>query len=266
MEESRNEKIERFLTGKMSAKEVMSFEKLMKEDEDLREEVAIYKRMHEHFTDKATQDSSDYEKILQSKMKSEEGQQAEAILLEVQNEYLQENNAIVKPKSNLLKLFVYSSVAAAVIIISVFVFMQEQTSQDLYSQYYVEADLPSFSKRSDVQTSLLNLGVEKFNASEYEAASDYFEQYLQSDTNINPLTYIYAGLVASELGNLKEAIDQFELLENLNIEDSSRALWYKALIYLKFDQRDQAETILKLIVENPANYKYQKAKELLPKL
>ena len=266
MEESKNEKIERFLTGKMSDQEEMSFEKLLKEDEVLREEVAIYKGMHEHFTNDQIQNSSDYEALLQKKIKTDEGQQAEAILLEVQHEYLQENKAMVKSKSKLRKLFVYSSVAAAVIMISVFVFMQEQTNQDLYSQYYVEADLPSFSKRSDVQTSLLNLGVEKFNASEYEAASDYFEQYLQSDTTINPLTYIYSGLVASELGNLEQAIDQFDLLENLSIEDSSRALWYKALIYLKFEQRDKAKTILELIVDSPENYKHQKAKELLKKL
>ena len=73
-------------------------------------------------------------------------------------------------------------------------------------------------------------------------------------------------MIQAEQGNLNTAIKQFEILENLGIEDSSRALWYKALIYLKFNKKAEAEELLNTIVLKASNYKYKKAKELLDEL
>jgi hypothetical protein len=78
--------------------------------------------------------------------------------------------------------------------------------------------------------------------------------------------YVYTGLIYSEKENLQESIAQFDLLEKSQSLDRSRALWYKALTYLKFDKVAEAKAMLTSILEDPSNYNYKEAKELLEKL
>ena len=80
------------------------------------------------------------------------------------------------------------------------------------------------------------------------------------------MVYVYTGLIYSEKENLEKAIEQFDLLENAQSLDRSRAVWYKALTYLKFDKVAKAKEMLTRILEDPSNYNYKEAKELLEKL
>lgn len=43
-------------------------------------------------------------------------------------------------------------------------------------------------------------------------------------------------------------------------------LWYKALLYLKAGETENAKIVLLQIQESSSNYKYKEAKELLEKL
>lgn len=86
------------------------------------------------------------------------------------------------------------------------------------------------------------------------------------EENSNPLLFIYSGMAQAELGKLDEAIDQFDLLENSNSLDASRAYWYKALVYLDNDAVQKAKEQLKKLLDTPGNYKFEEAKELLEKL
>ncbi len=94
-----------------------------------------------------------------------------------------------------------------------------------------------------------------------------FQEYINTHTEeINPLVYIYTELIYSEKNELDKAVREFQILENSNSIDSSRALWYKALTYLKFDKTTKGKEILLRILKDSTNYKYKEAKELLGKL
>jgi len=56
------------------------------------------------------------------------------------------------------------------------------------------------------------------------------------------------------------------MLSKSNLMDASKGLWYKALVFLKIDDKIEAEKALNQIVENETNYNFNEAKALLKKL
>jgi len=48
--------------------------------------------------------------------------------------------------------------------------------------------------------------------------------------------------------------------------DRSKGLWFKALVYLKMDDKKSAKHTLKKITENLSNFNYTKAEKLLAEL
>ena len=106
-----------------------------------------------------------------------------------------------------------------------------------------------------------------FRVANYDLSLAKIEEYIdKQDEDLEPLVYIYSGLIYAEKNNLTKAIEQFTILEKSNTIDSSRSLWYKVLVYLKFDKKKEAKNVLIILLEDIDNYKYEEAKELLGKL
>jgi len=55
-------------------------------------------------------------------------------------------------------------------------------------------------------------------------------------------------------------------MRNSRLLDRSKGLWFKALAYLKANDKEKAIETLELIIRRPENFRYQEAKELLKKL
>lgn len=269
MEEAIYQKIELFLNGEMSKEEALQFEKTIQENDELKSEVELYKAINSHTSESDDQNdvNSDYKRELHAYINSDEARAAEEKLLKVRKEYHAnvEVTEPSKPKSKVI-YFMVSTAAIIAFIIGVFIFQNDTSNDELYMKYYAAKELPSFTGRSSEESSVLNLAIEKFNEIDYTSSLSNFNKYLTESEKINPLVYIYTGLIQSELGNLNEAISELEKLEKMKIEDSSRALWYKALIYLKFEKENEAKLVLEIIVKNDTYYKNKEAKELYGEL
>ena len=100
----------------------------------------------------------------------------------------------------------------------------------------------------------------------YKKAEQLFSEHINKQSNFNPNVVLYLGVSNLELNNYDKALLNFEKLIQSNSIDKSKGYWYKTLTYLKMDDRNLAIKELKIIVENPSNYNYNKAKELLEKL
>ncbi|MDH7446967.1 hypothetical protein [Aquimarina sp. 2201CG14-23] len=258
-------RIEKYLSGSMSTEEVIQFQEEMNVNPSLDEEVGLYRAINLHLSNTVDEDtlySTKYKSELEKYIKSNEGKKIKENLLNARTE--QQYN--LKPgKSNKRFLYFLVSTAAAIVFVFIFLFMKK-SEQELYAEYYKVEELPSFASRS-AQPTLLSTARTNFRKANFEESLLNFNEYITANTeDLDPLVYIYTGLIYAEKNNLKKALEQLTLLEKSDTLDSSRSLWYKALIFLKFEKKIQAENMLHLILKDSNNFKYNEAKELLEKI
>ncbi len=265
MEEEVYKKIEAYLSGRMSTEDTHQFELEVASKPDLKDELALYKSITHHLTNTSDEDAAGYDskhkKEIEAYIQSEEGKAIKKKLLKINEDY-----KTTSKKENPKRRSLYYVVSLAAIFVLLFgLFFTSNSNADLYTDYYKPSELPSFTSRSD-QASLLSKASTAFKEGNLDISLTSFQEYNITAKEINPLVYVYTGLIYSEKGNLEEAIKQLDLLENSQSLDNSRALWYKALTYLKFDKSTNAKETLISIIRDSTNYKYKEAKELLAKL
>ena len=254
-------KIEAYLNGSIAADDKDNFEKELKQNEELRKELALFKSIHLHFNE------DKWESIKLKKNKENireindyfESSEASAIkekLIKVQNNY----NS--KKKTSYLK-YILPIAASFILAILLFKFSVNKRSFDeLYSTYYNPKDLPSLVARG-ANDSLLDSGISAFKNKNHKKAIFYFNNYAEKKDSITPLIYIYIGFSNMQLGNYNDAIENFNKLQNSNTLDYPRALWYKSLVFLKVKDTIQLKNTLKLLSEDSSKYKNIEAKRIL---
>lgn len=264
-EEEVHKKIEAYLSESMPKKEAQQFELEVASQPYLKKELALYKSMTHHLTNTSDQDTTQYgikyKKEIDAYIQSEEGKAIKKKLSKVKEDY----KTTSEKKNSKIRPLYYLLSAVAVLVLLFGIFFTGNSNENLYKAYYQSTELPSFTSRSD-QASLLSKGSTTFKEGKLDVSLTSFQEYITIGKGVNPLVYVYTGLIYSEKGNLEEAITQLDLLENSQSLDSSRALWYKALTYVKFDRLINAKQALRAILDDPSNYKYSEAKELLEKL
>ncbi len=256
-------KIEAYISNSMSKEEIHSFEKQLKNDVELKKEVELAKELNHFLKDDVINKHSDTElsKKINTFLESEEATGLENKLLKVKNEY---KTAQVKPK-NKKYLLVAASIVFLLISSIGYYFLNQNNSEKLFTQYYSANDLPSVIKRGNQQDNLIQ-GVLKFKESDYTEALKMFDSYKNTDNNLNPSVYLYAGIANMELELYDKALLEFDKMILSNSIDYSKGLWFKALLYLKKQDKVNAKIILKKIVENSESFKFKEAEELLRKL
>lgn len=173
-----------------------------------------------------------------------------------------------KATTNRKSYFYYISSAVAIAAICTlfyFSFMQSISADDAFEQYHDWASLPSFQTKSDTNNHLAKASV-LFQEEKYQEALTIFTTYAKESDTYNPQIQLYIGISYLELENYHEALQTFDQLLQSNTVDHHKAYWYTALTYLKQNDAESAKKVLKVLVENPTNYNYEKAKELLKKL
>ena len=267
MKEEIHHKIEAYLQGRMSASELKTFEEELNTNAVLKEEVALYKAINLHVMDidddQEVFEDSPYKQELTKYISSDEGRTLDNRLLTIGQKYHDqtkpEKTFSIHKKGVIYFLMATAAMLAIVFGTSIFT---EPSGADLYASYYTPEELPSFKTRSD-ETSVLKKATTYFNASKIKEASIAFNTYIEISKEPDPLVYIYTGLIQAEQGHLEQAIEQFTLLENADTIDTSKALWYKVLIYLKFEEKAKAKETLLLILQDTNNFKYKEAQKLL---
>ncbi|SHI84423.1 tetratricopeptide repeat protein [Aquimarina spongiae] len=265
MEENFDLKIEAYLGGDMTPEEQKQFEEMMSQNPKLREEVQLANEVNHHLNDSAWMvieaDKNDpVKQELENYVKSDE-----AIVLKSKLRQVGANYKKKRSNSSSIKYIVGAVAAILIIALISNVFWNSRPSHDvLYTEFYIESDLPSIIKRGS-ENKLLTEAVALFKSNEYDQAIQLFEQYERETQGTDPSIYIYTGFSYLENGNFDRALQNFDKLLNSDSIDKSKAFWYKSLVYLKSDRIEECKTILSQIIDDSL-FNAQKAKRLLGEL
>lgn len=132
----------------------------------------------------------------------------------------------------------------------------------LFSQYYSSENIIDQTRGDQ---NILE-AVIKFQEKDFASASALFKNILDKDDS-NIAVWFYYGISNIETKNYDNSIKAFTTIinqsDNLYIE---HAEWYLGLCYLKNNQKDKAIDQFSVVASNPDNYHRKEAKNILEKL
>ena len=242
--ENKIELIEAYLDGTLSEREQLEFEENLKKDPELMKEYLLRKNINEAIS--------------------------EVDVLELRNKLNEIGSSENKIKRLCKNPFVFSSAAAAVILLfviswSVFFSSEDISTGEVFNTYYTKYPVltcnRSFSNENLKDKILVN-GFNAYEKSFYIEAKDYFNQVLIMD-NSNKMARFYYSICEIELNNLDNSE---KLLKELTYKNNhifwEQSHWYLALVYLKQEKIDKASEILTFINEEDLANKSESKKIL----
>ena len=261
----RQEIIRKYLQNQLNSEERLRFEQQLENNADLREEVALesslLQAMNENDWDLA---DSNVEKNrmseLRTELRSEENKQLSQLVKEVGKEYVVEQ----KIRSSKRKWYGVV-VACGIVIFSVFTYfmiLQSNGMQQYYKEYANWNELLTAVEKNGSVNELVK-GEVLYNEKKFDDAITYFMGLMttakEEDT---PFILMYLGASYYQIKEYDKALKTFDQLTQSNTIESSRGYWYKLLIYLKLEQKDDVKRMITIISANRENYKYNQVQEL----
>ncbi len=256
-----HQEIEAYLQNEMSKNNRALFEKRLKNDVHLRDELNLHISLNNTLNKEQTTTfkESDLEnatfKETKALLKSETFQNISKNINTTSNQYFKERNRKKMPKK---RLYYITAIAATLVLLIGLSTFLNTSNTTLYKEYNTWNDLPSKIEKSDNQT----INIETYyNKKAYTKIID-----LLIDKEQNTHELIYLGASYFQLNKYKKAIEIFDKLIASNAIDNSKGYWYKMLIYLKQKDTQKTKELLATITQNKQNYNYQKAIEIIKKL
>ncbi|WP_299156338.1 hypothetical protein [uncultured Tenacibaculum sp.] len=230
---------ERYLAGEMSFDEKLAFEKIIAVNDDLKEHILLSKKLvekHEYVAFKKN-------------------------LLSAEKKYLQNNKKRFNP-------FYWSVAAAAILLISIFSYYQSipVNLEKLYAIHSNKIEMPSFIVQGNNQQKTLEEIEIAFKNKNYNKSIRFCDIQLKTSSKSNPNILIYKGISLLNLNNEKDALIVFNKLKQSDAIDASKGNWYEAITYMKLNNKIALKNSLEIIIKNPTNYNYNKAKSILKSL
>ncbi len=258
------EKIDKYITGKLIDSELNIFEKQLKENKQLQEEVILQKQLINIIGQEKWHTIGDDKKNeelqrLKEKLRSEEYQLVSKKIKNIGNLHV-EKKARFK-----IKYLYYASAAMIVFMVSIFTYNTSQSLDSYYTSYANWEELPSFVEKGNTKTEFV-VGETYFKKGNYTKAIESFN-LVDTKSKYYPYSLMYLG-AAYELINKDEvALQTFDKLINLKYsEENTKGYWYKLLIYLKINNKEKSLEVLHKISENKGNYKYETSQKLLKQI
>jgi len=266
--------IDQYLQNELSQDDRIAFEKILKEDEGLQQDVKLTRHIINGF-------NKEGEKKAIEEMKTLSPDAFKAVLAEAEKKYHKEpeSEVVVKtvietPPRRLNKLFVTISSVAAVAIILLYVGLQPKYAPDgLFREYYTVPDYEDVPTRggnsfTEEQTKSIDDAITFYYKGEYDDALAAFEKATtglqEEDIPDDILFYIsICRIEAGEVGDAIRGLRYLSVDDNIYNQD---AQWYLALTYLKTGDREVAAILLSEINSNKEHLYNQSAKDLLAKL
>lgn len=256
---------EDYLDGLLSQEANTNFETQFSTNPELREYIAINKEMRAQYNEQdwsfVEDSNTNQTKELENYFKSKNASELKTVLKKVNSDF-QSKSKTTKSK----KLPFIGLAASIALLIGFFIFNSSESSLELYEDYNNWEELPSLINRGEAGDSILAKAEMAFLNKDYNEAYTLFESYIENTNAYNPNAELYFGITQLELNNFKGALNTFDKLLNSKSLDSSKAYWYKTLIYLKMDVEVNAVKQLETITSNSENFNFNKAKLLLEKL
>ncbi|WP_378179288.1 tol-pal system YbgF family protein [Aquimarina sp. SS2-1] len=235
------EKIEGYLTERLSEKELTAFENEMPSDPELTLEVEKHRKLHEILSDSDT---------LHFKEK----------LQKINNEVRQEESS-----SRSSSYFSYFKIAAFFVVLiglGTLLWNNFNTSDNysnLYISYYEPYPVEDITRGGEVNE--MELIKKNYANGNYQKVVTALKN--TNSTALSDLLRLYLGNSYLHLDKEKEALQQFEAITDTSnyFEDAS---WYQALTYLKLGEIKKSWELLKSIIRYDGIYK-EKATQLIEK-
>jgi tetratricopeptide (TPR) repeat protein len=237
--------IARYAEGELPAEERQAFEQALAADNNLQQQLALYREVHaslqQHFTTDAQQD------------------QLKGTLLDMRKEFFP---AAAKPAKivSINRTLRYAVGIAAIFIITLFIWQPWQPS--LFARY-AETNMVNPAERGNDTDTLLQQAAVAFNQKEFAKAARLLEPVVRQDST-NSFANFYYGVVLLQTQQPVKARDYFTNLFAGESVFKYEAAFYNALTYLKEDNKTACKEWLQKIPADAGNYK--KAQTLLQKL
>ncbi|MEW7289740.1 tetratricopeptide repeat protein [Aquimarina sp. 2304DJ70-9] len=226
------EKIERYLTNRLSADEVVIFENEMADDSELQKEVAKHKAIHHTLSDQET--------------------------LEIKEKLIKVSKEVKKEESSFTKTLFSSPlrIAATIVVllgVGTLLWNTIDTTDELrnlYAAHYVP--FPAEDITRGEQNTALQSVMNNYNKGAYGKVV----KALEKDTNLvgQKELGVYLGTSYLNTDQEQSAILQFEnILNTSKYYEASR--WYLSLAYLKLKNTQKTKEILEEIIEYKGVYK-----------
>ena len=269
MNKKLKKQIESYLEETMSPTEIEAFEAEMEKDQELRNEIKLYREMDIVFSDDNWLTENSNQPLTAQYInlhRNNEGRRIAKEIDNVQNRYFQSQSN--KPKS-LNKKHVWiiaASVTALLALSSILVesFKENKDPQLLYMTYRSLNDLPSFAQRDS--STILSDAELQFKEGHFERTIQILSEYQTNSSEINPQVLMYLGMSYLEINETEKALEVFDQLLQSETLDSQKAYWYLGLVYLKISDVNQAIMCFKNSLEINKNYKSEKIHKLLKEL
>ena len=239
--------IEKYISGELSGQELAAFEKKLKTDASLAEEVKLFKQAKESLADHFVHE--------------EEESALKATFAEVSPAFFKEN----KKQARIIPLIrkyglPATGIAAAILILIVFNPLQGS----LYNQFG-EFPTAAFIEQGGAAESELVQAQQAFNQEEYTTARNIFRQHLDQEVNNNDVEIqLYLGLSHLALEEYTPATDIFQTIQSGSSAYKNEGIWFLALTALKQKDWEKCSVLLEQIPEGSS--RREDAERLLEKI
>jgi tetratricopeptide (TPR) repeat protein len=186
----------------------------------------------------------------------------DVIALRETMEYMYNDEIVIKRTPTIFsqKKFYYAAASMALLIATGGLIQRiaspDMDSSEVFEKYYTpyEITVTHRSGNTEVDRLLLN-AFEKYEEKNYEQALVLFEEVLETRKNDMALN-LYSGISYMEEEKYQKAKTSFDNIisdkDNLFIE---QAKWYLGMCYLKTENTEKAEFVLKEIIKEESYYK-----------
>lgn len=239
-----NIRINKYLDGEMTPEEEIIFEKDLKTDTRLQQELQLHLQL---------------DKVIENRESDIKYRQ-----------YLGKFRKNKRPGKDFSftgsKTFLAIISASFIILITVVLFLiysGPHNSPEIFAQYYLPYDLDN-NYRSAGESDM-DQGLNLYNNKKYGEALVYFENLLKAEP-YNAKAHFAAGISALEVGQNKQAAEHFiQVMESENLEFYQHAQWYLALTYLRLNKVQEAEILL-IALRNTGGFYHKQASEIVDTL
>ncbi len=258
--EEKYELFEKFCSNELSINEKARLNKLIEDDDVVRQELNVYKELYAHLD--TNFNSKKEEEALKTNLKKigdnyfAKMPKGKVIKEKIEKKIHKETTK----KSKVIKLpaWSYAVAASVAIIFGVYFFSQ---SGPKYNDFASIPEL-SITERGDAKEIVKN-AENAFNSKNYVVAEKYLSELISRDEN-NTEYQFYYGISLVEQDKYVEASQVFKSLQNGNSVYKHKAVWFEALNQLKQKKYDQCAELLKILPAEAEDY--NQAQKLLKKI
>jgi len=231
--------IEKYIQNRLSSKEKIEFDELLKSDIDFEKEVI-------------------FQTNIKKAVKKEDDIRFRSLISEIE---VKTNKSIRKP--NYAKWLVAASIVVLLGLTYFFTQNNDASTDELFTSYFEPyRNVIQPIERGDNQQDTKTLAFMAYEKGDYENAIKLFSKLYAENKESYYLFYKANALLKLEKAD--EAIPL--LLEHLKTKDTltEKTNWYLALAYLKLNDKNNAKKALKKVIDD-GKFKTNEAKELLKK-